>query len=192
VAVVIREESVAGIAEYARVPIAFSVEVVLEVTAEPQGRGDFEFRKRNLAAPYLKDYDTIDGGPVTWAQRFDLSKWGFFSACLDDSRVGGAAVAFGDPAISMLEGREDLAVLWDIRVSPEHRERGIGSALLASVIAWACVRRCRTLKVETQNVNAGACAFYARHGFVLRAANPLAYPALPDEVQLLWYKDLSS
>jgi len=27
-------------------------------------------------------------------------------------------------------------------------------------------------------------------GFVLRAVNPFAYPGLPDETQLLWYKRL--
>jgi hypothetical protein len=27
---------------------------------------------------------------------------------------------------------------------------------------------------------------------VLRAARPMAYPEFPDEIQLLWYKDLDS
>jgi hypothetical protein len=35
----------------------------------------------------------------------------------------------------------------------------------------------------------GVCGFYARHGCELRAAHP-AYPDLPNEIQLLWYKDL--
>jgi hypothetical protein len=46
------------------------------------------------------------------------------------------------------------------------------------------------LKVETQNVNAGACRFYQRMGCELRATDPLAYPSLPHEVQFLWYKRL--
>jgi hypothetical protein len=46
------------------------------------------------------------------------------------------------------------------------------------------------LKVETQNTNAPACRFYARHGFELRVVNRAAYPTLPDEIQLFWYKDL--
>jgi hypothetical protein len=44
--------------------------------------------------------------------------------------------------------------------------------------------------VETQNVNVAACRFYARQGCVLTAVDPFAYPALPGEIQLLWYKDL--
>jgi ribosomal protein S18 acetylase RimI-like enzyme len=46
------------------------------------------------------------------------------------------------------------------------------------------------LKVETQNNNVPACRFYARHGFQLRQAVWGAYPQLPSEVQLLWYKRL--
>jgi hypothetical protein len=44
--------------------------------------------------------------------------------------------------------------------------------------------------VETQNSNAAACRFYARQGCVLLAANRGAYVELPDEIQLLWYKEL--
>ena len=43
--------------------------------------------------------------------------------------------------------------------------------------------------VETQNVNVRACRFYARQGFALGAVNRDAYPDLPDEVLLLWYKE---
>jgi streptothricin acetyltransferase len=46
------------------------------------------------------------------------------------------------------------------------------------------------LKVETQNINAAACHFYARQGCTLGGINRFAYPLLPLEVQLLWYKDL--
>jgi hypothetical protein len=46
------------------------------------------------------------------------------------------------------------------------------------------------MKVETQDINVPACRFYAKHGFALRAADCFAYPTLPDETMLLWYKDL--
>ena len=84
-----------------------------------------------------------------------------------------------------------MAVLWDIRVSPEARGRGVGSALFAAAEAWAKARGCRELKVETQNVNVPACRFYMRQGCVLGAVNRRAYPGLPAEIQLLWYKDLT-
>ena len=35
-----------------------------------------------------------------------------------------------------------------------------------------------------------ACRFYAKQGCELAAIHRFAYPELPNEVQLLWYKDL--
>jgi hypothetical protein len=45
--------------------------------------------------------------------------------------------------------------------------------------------------VETQNVNVGACRFYVAQGCSLGSAHRYAYENHPDEVQLLWYKDLA-
>jgi GNAT superfamily N-acetyltransferase len=109
---------------------------------------------------------------------------------LDGARVGGAAVALGTSNVELLEGRKDLAVLWDLRVAGEARRHGVGTALVRAASAWALGRGCTDLKVETQNVNVPACRFYAAQGFELRAINRLAYRTLPDEVQLLWYKPL--
>jgi GNAT superfamily N-acetyltransferase len=89
-----------------------------------------------------------------------------------------------------LEGCRDLSVLWDIRVAPDARGKGIGSALFERVEAWAKANGCRQLKVETQNINVRACDFYARHGCELRAVHHAECPELPAEIQLLWYKDL--
>jgi GNAT superfamily N-acetyltransferase len=92
--------------------------------------------------------------------------------------------------LTLLERRRDLSVLWDIRVAPDARGKGIGSALFERVEAWAKANGCCQLKVETQNINVRACDFYARHGCELRVVHDGAYPALPEETQLLWYKDL--
>lgn len=104
----------------------------------------------------------------------------------------GAVIAFNTPGVDMLDGRSDLAVLWDIRVAPEARGKGVGSALFRAVESWAAARGCRQLKIETQNVNVPACRFYQRQGCVVGGIRRLAYPELPDEVQLLWYKELSA
>lgn len=153
--------------------------------------GGFALTERILATPYIKDYDDFAGeGPAEWGKHFDVSSWGFFAARIGGRRVGGAAVAFDTPGVHMLEGRRDLAVLWDLRVAPEARGRGAGAALFHAAEAWARARGCRELKVETQNVNVPACRFYARQGCILAEAVRGAYPALPDEVQLIWRKDL--
>jgi GNAT superfamily N-acetyltransferase len=188
----IAEESIVAAAELAHVPIAFEVERVFDVSAPHGGLGGLILSERRLDVPYLKDYDTLEGeSPTRWAERFDVSNWGLIGAHSNGVRLGGAVVAFDTEGIKMLEGRRDLAVLWDIRVSPEARGRGVGSALFRAAEAWAAARGCRQLKIETQNINVPACRFYARQGCVLGAINRFAYPELPDEVQLLWYKFLS-
>jgi GNAT superfamily N-acetyltransferase len=142
--------------------------------------------------PYVKDYDALPGEhPQDWAARF-APGWGFFAARGRGERVGGATVALGAHEAALLDGRDDLALLWDIRVAPEARGQGIGAGLFAAAETWARERGCRRLKVETQNINVPACRFYARQGCVLGAIDRLAYPALPDEVQLAWYKDLAA
>ena len=189
----IADEPLTALEEHARISIAFEVDRVLDVEVLDGGLGGIALSERKLEVAYIKDYDALEGeGPACWARRFDLSNWGLMAARWDGQRVGGAVVAFNTVGVHMLEGRTDLAVLWDIRVSPNARGRGIGSGLFQAAQAWAMKRGCRRLKVETQNINVAACRFYARQGCVLGAIHRFAYHQLPDEIQLLWYKELVS
>jgi GNAT superfamily N-acetyltransferase len=188
----VTEEPMTALPEYARVPMIFTVDHVLEVTNRSDGPDGFALSERRLEVPYEKDYDTIAGeGPLQWARRFNLSNWVLFTAHFTTRIVGGATVAFDTPGLTMLEGRRDLAILWDIRVAPDARRQGVGSALFERVEAWAQLHGCRQLKIETQNTNVPACRFYERQGCRLRAIHRAAYPQLPEEIQLLWYKDLA-
>jgi GNAT superfamily N-acetyltransferase len=183
----IREEPLDQLQEHAKVSIAYEVERVLDVVLHDDGPAGIDLVERLLTAPYIKDYDSIEGNhPTDWRRLFDLSNWGLLSAWLEGHRVGGAVIAL------MLEEQNNLTVLWDLRVSPQMRGRGIGSALFSSVERWARTRGCSQLKVETQNTNVTACRFYRRRGCELGAVHRFAYPNLPEEVQLLWYKDLSA
>ena len=186
----ITEEPLTSLAEYARVPISFEVNQVMDVSED--GLGGFTLSPRRHDKPYIKDYDAITGeGPLEWAKRFDLTNWGFFMARVEGRCVGGAAMAWKCAGCGMLEGRTDLAVMWDIRVAPEVRRQGIGSALFRAAEAWSVARGCTQLKVETQSINVAACRFYARQGCVLKTVNPLANPQFPEEIQLLWYKTIA-
>jgi GNAT superfamily N-acetyltransferase len=185
----LHEEPITALAEHAGIPIAFKVDRVLGATAPEGGLGGLVLSERAIDVPYVKDYDAIEG-PARWATLFDVSRWGLIAAYSGGRRVGGVVVAFDTAGVDMLEGRSDLAVVWDIRVSPDCRRQGVGSVLFKAAEGWATARGCRRLKVETQNVNVAACRFYARHGCVLGAIHRFAYPELPDEIQLLWYKDL--
>jgi streptothricin acetyltransferase len=185
------EESVADLAAYGSVPIAFEARTVLDIEVVDRGMGGIALSEREIETPYVKDYDAYEeGGPARWADRWDISNWGVISAFLDGSRVGGCVVAYDTPGVHKLEGRKDVAALWDLRVHPDHRYMGIGSKLFGEAVAWATRRQCRFLKVETQNINVPACRLYMKHGCVLGVINRYAYREFPAEVELVWYKEL--
>jgi GNAT superfamily N-acetyltransferase len=189
----IRQEATTpdSLAEHARISIAFVVDRILEVTLADAGLGGMLLAEAPVGDPYVKDYDTLEGeGPTRWATHFDLSNWGMLGAFRGGVRVGGAAIAFRTEDLRMLDGRDDVAALWDIRVAPEARGSGVGSALFRAAEDWAGARGCGWLKIETQNVNIGACRFYQSMGCTLGAIDRFAYPDLPGEAQLLWCKAL--
>lgn len=171
--------------------IAFEYDCILELTVIDNELGGFVLTEKHLGVSQLKDYDAVDNeGPSGWSNRFDVSSWGFLVARSNGQRIGGAVIAFNTSGVELLEGRRDLAVLWDIRVNKAFRSHGIGASLFKAAERWACKRKCKQLKVETQNINLAACKFYVRQGCTLAAVNRLAYPSLPNEIQMFWYKDL--
>ena len=180
----IRNEAITTLDEYSRISIAFPVERVFDV------EGDNTLVERSVPLPWVKDYDAEGTGPTTLLDRFDLSNWGCLTAWGPAGRAGGALVAWNTANVTMLEGRSDLAVLWDLRVVPSLRRTGVGSALFAAAVAWARSKGCLELKVETQNVNVAACRFYRRHGCRLSSARSGAYSSAQNEIQLIWRKTL--
>ncbi len=187
----ITETHLSAIEDYARVPIRFTVNSVLDLTLESGGLDGVRFTERRLAQPYIKDYDADPGSrPAEWSRRFDTSGWGVIVAQSGKDLVGGVTIAFGTSNLDLLERREDLAVLWDARVAPAQRRTGAGAALFAAAERWARERGCKQLKVETQNINVPACRFYRAQGCTLGGFNRFAYPSFPDEIQILWYKQL--
>ncbi len=181
-----REAPFAELAEHVRIRNAFEAEVVFDVV--PVG-ARYKLCERRLITPFSKDYDQAED-PMTWAEQFDTRNWALFGAFEGSERVGGAVVAHDTPAVDLLEDRKDLAVVWDLRVAPRVRRRGVGAALFRAVEEWAHAKGCRELKVETQNTNVGACRFYSRQGCELKEANVGAYGDWPEEVQLFWRKRL--
>ncbi len=182
------EESIAVLPEYGRVPIAFRVESRFRVEPVRSGLGGLVLVEEPVT-PYIKDYDALPGeGPSHWQEHLDISHWGLLGAYEGTERIGGAAVAWKTDGLRLLEGRDDVAALWDLRVDPDHRGWGVGHRLFIAARAWARARGCRRLVVETQNINVPACRFYARQGCILGAINQYAYADAPDEVQLLWYR----
>jgi GNAT superfamily N-acetyltransferase len=189
----IMEEPPARLAEYADVPIGFMVAEILDEHALSALTHATCLHAVTVSPAYWKDYDSYPGcHPSAWPRLFDLSGWTILAAYDRARRVGGAVVIVDDAQIDMLRDCPDCALLWDLRVAPDARRHGIGSALLEAAEHRALARGAHSLRVETQNVNVPACRFYHANGFRLERAIPGAYAALPNEVQLLWHKPLGA
>ncbi len=181
--------------EYAQISIGFWVKTMFQVHPVDNGLGGLQFVEESVSPPYFKDYDhtEAEGSPIYWPKQFDISQWGFFLALRGETPVGGAAVALHTNGVNMLEGRQELAVLWDLRVQTEERGKGIGKALFQFILPWMQARGAQQLKIETQNINVGACRFYARMGCQLGMVHRYGYAAVSGcehEIMLCWYYPL--
>ncbi|MBU1699117.1 MAG: GNAT family N-acetyltransferase [Candidatus Eisenbacteria bacterium] len=179
---------------YASIPIRFEVNTELRARQIDGGLGGIKLEEIPVSSPYMKDYDALDhSGPENWPKKFNVQHWGFFLMLLDGQPSGGAAVAVKSDTVHMLEGRNDLAVLWDLRIAPDVRNQGFGGKLFQYALSWAKARHYRQMKIETQNINVPACKFYMMQGCHLGAIHRYGYAAVPavaHEAMLFWYIDL--
>jgi GNAT superfamily N-acetyltransferase len=148
-----------------------------------------------VETPFLRDYNAIGHDtPSAWAKELDLSNWGIFVAMDGEQPIGGATVALDGLVFPVRHmQRKDLAVLWDIRVHPDHQSRGVGTALFHHAADWARVQGCGQLGIETDSSNIPACKFYARMGCELGGILKYGYSGVPkisEYAMLLWYLDL--
>ena len=181
------------LSDYASIPIRFEVRSYFRVEPVEGGLGGLRLVEVDCAS-YIKEYDVDENaGPLGWPRRFDVRNWAFFLAEEEGLPAGAAAVAWNTGGVNMLEGRVDIACLWDIRVHPDQRGKGVGARLFNAAADWARAKNCVRLKIETQNINMPACRFYARMGAHLGQIHRYAYDHEPDvahETMLIWYLDL--
>lgn len=176
--------------QYREIPMHFKSDQILRVEPLGGGLGGLGLVRKPVA-PFQKDFGAYDD-PVADAARFG-GAWVLFGAFVSGALVGGAALCFHSDKIHMLEGRGDLGVLWDLRVTPDFKRQGIGQALFDAVCQEARGMGLKELKIECQNNNPAACRFYRKQGAVLAKIDTRAYaaqPAVAEEAQLIWYLDL--
>ncbi len=176
---------------YSAIPSYFDVNSMLDVEVLADGFKGMTFKEKKVARPYTKYYDT-EGEPFSWLN-FNTSNWVTFLASENKSLVGCLTVACRTPELRMLNGRNDLADVWDIRIHPDYKRQGYGARLFQEAVAWSRHEGFKQLCVETQNLNVRACRFYLKQGCRLGAINRFAYYSNPkerDEVQLIWFMDL--
>ena len=186
--ITIKEETMAVLGDYAKVSIAFTVESRYVAVPIEGADGGWKLVEERVDPPWVKDYD--GGEPPTRWLRWDNRNWRVLSAFVGGERVGGAIVVHDSGELDFLEGRRDLAALWDLRVAPEWRGRGVGSVLFERVVRYARSVGCVALKIETQDVNVRACDFYAGRGCRLVNVVADAYAGWPGEVEFDWWMDL--
>jgi hypothetical protein len=113
--------------QYDTIPMQVHVGHEYRLVKQNNGLGGITFEETPVE-PYIKNFCVGKDESVTRWSRWDLSNWGFFMAFDGDKPVGAAAIATRTKDINMLCERDDLAVLWDIRVADgykHHRLEGI-------------------------------------------------------------------
>jgi len=127
-----------SLAEYSKIPISFEVRSRLAIEVVNNGLGGIVLHEEPVKSPYRKDYDQLEEEGLTrWLTQFDTTNWTMFLALEGGIAVGGATVALWTPGIWMFERRKDVSVLWDIRVHPDRRRSGIGTALFSEAVEWS-------------------------------------------------------
>ena len=183
----------AALPAYDAIPMLVHIASYYRIDKIDRGLGGFRFTEVPLEA-FVKDFDEgVRDFASRQARRFDIANWGFFMAFDGEKAIGGATVAARTEGVHMLAGRDDLAVLWDIRVDDACKRQGVGQALFDLAVQWARDEGLTQMKIECQNNNIPACRFYHKQGAVLSAIDEYAYHSEPQyrhEAQLIWMLDL--
>jgi GNAT superfamily N-acetyltransferase len=188
--VALSHDDTAALKRYAEIPMLVESDRIIRCEPIEDGTGGFSLKEEAISPSFSGVFPDNEECPIPLHGRWDISDWGIFAAIENDAIVGGCVVAIRTPQVYMLEGRTDMAVLWDIRVRSGQKHNGIGTALFHAAVDFSREKRCGLLKIETQNVNATACNFYRDQGCRLRGLNMNSYSDYPEEVQLLWYLEL--
>jgi len=177
---------------YDQIPMLVHVKSEMRIEKINRGLGGMTMKEVPVQKPYIKDLGTYDQA-TKYEERFDISNWAFYLAFDHGQPVGAVTIAAKTSNVTMLDGRDDLAVLWDIRVADAYKAQGIGQALFDLAVDWSKSQGLSQLKIECQHNNVPAIRFYHKQGAVLSKIDEYAYfhePACRNEVQLIWYLNL--
>jgi ribosomal-protein-alanine N-acetyltransferase len=81
------------------------------------------------------------------------------------AEIAGSIIGFADFYVKGSDAR-----LMGVGVAPQHRNKGIGTALLEAVLRSAKAQGIRRIKLIVQQANAEAVALYLNNGFAIKRA----------------------
>lgn len=184
----VRNETASSLPEYDLLSANISVTHVYEVLERPEEPPTLLLKP--LPKPAWLHYDQLSRPPSLWPTLWDTDGWRFIGIFADGQRAGCATIACGAKQLALRDGRSDVALLWDMRVAPQYRRRGLGTVLLRAVVSALKHEEVTKLKIRTQNTNVAACCLYARAGCRLVGAEPNSYRGDASELDLIWLLDL--
>ena len=164
------------------------VHSIYEIKRIDNGLGGFNFKEVEVK-PYIKDLSVYD----QYESNYDTKNWRFYMAFDEEKPIGAITIAGTTPNLDMLSGRDDLCILWDIRVIDEYKHQGVGQKLFDAAVEKAKSDGYKQMMIECQNNNVAACKFYQKQGALLSKIDMYAYyheEECKNEVQLIWYLDL--
>ena len=177
--------------QYDKVPMKVHVKSIYQLEKINNGLGGFLLIETPVEE-YIKDLGVYTEASK-YADEFDITNWAFFMAFHNGAPIGAVTIASNTSDVHMLDGRDDMSVLWDIRIDDRYKQQGIGSKLFHLAVEWSRSKGLKQMKIECQNNNVTACKFYQSLGATLGKVDEYAYyedAAVKNEVQLIWYVDL--
>ena len=177
--------------KYDSIPMIVHVKSIFTLEKIRNGLGGVLLKETPIEE-YKKDLGLYEK-PLEWEEQFDITNWAFFMAFDEDIPIGAITIVSKTKDVNMLDGRDDMSVLWDIRVDDRCKQQGVGTKLFNMAVEWSKVKGFKQMKIECQNNNVPACKFYHKHGAVLGKIDQYAYYSdvnIRDEVQFIWYLDL--
>jgi GNAT superfamily N-acetyltransferase len=122
---------------------------------EPMGDGDAHAQLASVARALRSVRSVAPDVPAELAEA---------SGSVTVSLGSGAATGRG-----VLSG--DWLLVESLAVDPDHRRRGLATAVLAEVLDWGASLGATTALLHVETTNPGAIALYERHGFVTHHTN---------------------
>lgn len=177
--------------KYDRIPMLVHVKSIFRLEKIENGLGGI-LLKETIVNEITKNLGVYEEA-TKYADKFDITNWAFFMAFDKEIPIGAVTIASKTKDVQMLDDRDDICVLWDIRVDDRYKQQGVGTKLFNMAVGWSRKNGFKQLKIECQNNNVPACKFYHKHGAVLGKVDEYAYfkeTDIKDEVQLIWYLDL--